>query len=118
MLEEVIRQDQSSFQAYNYLGLIYSDRGQTDKALNAFEKAVAIQDDLEAYQMLGYLYTRQSLPKEAAQALEKAIQMDPNHALTHLYLANAYMLLGERSLGEKAYRRALELDPSLRDKLP
>jgi tetratricopeptide (TPR) repeat protein len=118
LLESVIQQDQSSFQAYNYLGLIYSDRGETSKAVNAFKKAVAIQDDVEAYQMLGYLYTREGLPKQAARALEKAIQMDPDHALTHLYLANAYMLLGQRDRGEREYRRALELDPSLRERLP
>ena len=118
LLESVIQQDTSSFQAFNYLGLIYSDLGETSRALDAFNRAVSIQDDAEAYQMLGYLYTREGQPKNAAQALEQAIRLDPSHALAHLYLANAYMLMGKRDLGEREYRKALELDPSLREKLP
>jgi Tfp pilus assembly protein PilF len=117
LLEGVVQQDQDSFQAYNLLGLIYSDQGETARALDAFNRAVSIQDDAEAYQMLGYLYTKESRPKEAAEALEHAIRLDPNHALAHLYLANAYMLMGQRDLGERAYRKALALDPSLREKL-
>jgi Tfp pilus assembly protein PilF len=79
---------------------------------------VAIQDDAEAYQMLGYLYTKEHQLQKAARALEKAVQLDPGHALAHLYLANAYMMLGQRALGEQEYHKALELDPSLREKLP
>ncbi|MGW8181987.1 MAG: tetratricopeptide repeat protein, partial [bacterium] len=115
ILEGVLEQDPNSFQAHNYLGLIYADKGQTSRAINAFSKAVTLQDDVEAFQMLGYLYTREQKPREAAEVLEKAIEMEPENALVHLYLANSYMLLGQRTRGEQEYRKALELDPSLRE---
>jgi len=118
ILEGVLEQDPNSFQAHNYLGLIYADKGQTSRAINAFSKAVTLQDDVEAFQMLGYLYTREQKPREAAEVLEKAIEMEPENALVHLYLANSYMLLGQRTRGEQEYRKALELDPSLRERLP
>jgi arylsulfatase A-like enzyme/Tfp pilus assembly protein PilF len=118
ILEEVLKEDPDSFQANNYLGLIYADKGQTARAVKAFTNAVRLQDDAEAYQMLGYLHTREQQPRQAAEALEKAVEMEPENALAHLYLANAYMLLGRRAQGEQEYRKALALDPSLRERLP
>ncbi len=117
ILEQVVKEDPDSFQAHNLLGLIYADKGQIAQAVQAFTNAVRLQDDAEAYQMLGYLHTREQRPRQAADALEKAVQLEPKNALAHLYLANAYMLLGQQARGEQEYRKALELDPSLRTKL-
>lgn len=118
ILEGVLEQDPNSFEANNYLGMIYLEKGQSAKAEIAFRNAVELQDDARAYQMLGYLYTRGQRPQQAAEVLEKAVAMEPENALVHLYLANAYILLGQQARGELEYRRALELDPSLREKLP
>ncbi len=118
LFEQVVQRDSKSFQAFNYLGLIYSDQGQTARALEAFSKAVEIQDDAAAYQMLGYLYTKERRPREAARVLEKTVALEPDNGLARLYLANAYMLLGQRARGEEEYRKALDLDPSLKDRLP
>jgi Tfp pilus assembly protein PilF len=118
ILEGVVEQDPNSFEAHNYLGMIYLEKGQTVSAIKAFNKAIQLQDDVRAFQMLGYLYTREQRPRQAAEVLEKAAVLEPDNALVHLYLANAYMLLGQQARGEQEYRKALELDPSLREKLP
>jgi len=118
LLEEVIRKDPESFQALSLLGIIYDDQGETARSIEVLSKAVAIQDDAQAYQMLGLLYTKEGQPREAAHALEKAVELEPDNALVHLYLANAFNLLGQRGRAEEAYRKALALDPSLKDRLP
>jgi Tfp pilus assembly protein PilF len=118
LLESVVRQDPDSFEAHNLLGLIYSDQGQTAQALEAFKKAVSIQEDARTYQMLGFLYTKENRAENAARALEKAVELEPDSAIAHLYLANAYMLLGQKVRGEEELRKALSLDPSLREQLP
>lgn len=115
--QKLVQQDPLLFQAFHYLGLIYSDQGKTDQAIQAFSRAVGIRQDVHAYAMLGYLYTKKNDPREAARALEKTVELDPKNALAHLYLANAYFLLGDQGKAQQAYRRAISLDPALADKL-
>lgn len=117
LLVELVEKDRMFSPAYNHLGLIYSDQGRIDEAIDAFSKAVAIHEDAHAYQMLGYLYTRKGQPELAARSLERTISLDPNNALAHLYLANAYHLLGDDQRAKGAYEAAFKLDPSLREKL-
>src|SRR5690606_29219223 len=67
LLVELVEKDTMFSPAYNHLGLIYSDQGRTDEAIDAFSKAVTIHEDAHAYQMLGYLYTRKGQPGPAAE---------------------------------------------------
>jgi tetratricopeptide (TPR) repeat protein len=117
ILEAVLKEESDSFQVHGVLGMIYLEKGLSAKAIRAFTNAVRIREDTQLYQMLGVLYMREQRPQQAAEALEKAIALEPKNALLHLSLANAYVLLGQRSRGEQEYQRALELDPSLPEKL-
>ncbi|MGH9340380.1 MAG: sulfatase-like hydrolase/transferase [Acidobacteriota bacterium] len=117
LLENALRIDPQFAPAHNYLGLIYTDRGESVKAIKAFSEAVRLQPNANAYQMLGFLYTQEKQLDKAARALQKAVELDPNNAIAHLYLANAYMLQGQRGRAQQEFETAAKLDPSLEEKI-
>ncbi|MDA2928701.1 sulfatase-like hydrolase/transferase [Acidobacteria bacterium AH-259-O06] len=117
LLQTVLGLDPKFFPAYNYLGLIYSDQGQSAQAIDAFSAAVKIRENASAYQMLGYLYTKENQPGKAARVFEKVVSLEPDNALAHLYLANAYQLQRRRDLAEQEYQKAFTLEPQLKEKI-
>jgi Tfp pilus assembly protein PilF len=68
LLEKAIRLDPKFGAGYLQLGILYSDRGESDKAIAAYEKAIAANPDLEeAHYRLGQAYSRAG-EKSKAQA--------------------------------------------------
>jgi len=109
--------DPKFFPAHNYLGLIYSDLGQTSRAIEVFSKAAAIQENFQTYQMLGFLYTKQKQLEKAVAAFQKGAALEPDNALAHFHLAGVYALQGRKELAQKEFQTAVRLDPRLREKV-
>lgn len=60
---------------------------------------------------LGVQYMNQGQNDRALQKLEKALEQDPQLGAAHAAIAILYTRLGELSLADKHYRRALYLEP-------
>lgn len=117
LLEKAVALDPGFFPAHNYLGFIYSDQGQDRRAIDAFSRAVRIQESPQSYQMLGLLYVKGKQLDQAQKAFHKVTVLEPGNALAHFYLASVYKLQGRPELAKKSLQKAVELDPSLRDRI-
>ncbi|MFH2064918.1 MAG: tetratricopeptide repeat protein [Pseudomonadota bacterium] len=72
-----------SFTAWVNLGNLYFDLGQGKDAIEAYQKALAIQpDNADVLTDLGVMYRRNGNPEKAIESFDKAIALDPKHELS------------------------------------
>jgi hypothetical protein len=97
---------------YSALGLAQRGAGRCEAAEASLASALQLDDDdFRVWVNLGILYLDQGRIDEASAALESAIQRNPNHADTHLHLAES-RLRAKRTAGAlESTETALLLDP-------
>jgi len=101
---------------FNNLGNVYNDIGDTDTALLALERAVAINPTLsESRANLGNIYLEKGRIKDAVRQYRAALELNPNDPKTHNNLGSAYMELDHLSFAVSSYRQSLALDPNFID---
>jgi tetratricopeptide (TPR) repeat protein len=119
LLERVIAKSPQDATAHYYLGRIYLQLADYDKAVQHCKKAVQIQEDhAEHYFCLGRSYGEKArhgptwqqaiLAPRIRQALEKTVSLNPNHVQARLGLTQFY-LRAPAVLGgnlDKAYTQA------------
>jgi superkiller protein 3 len=93
-------------------GLTFELKGDTDKALDFFIKAVACDPDFaEAYNKLGDIFMKKAKYKEAIEAYCKSAAIKPDIENTHFDLGCAYLQTMRLDEAEKEFKIAFELDP-------
>jgi tetratricopeptide (TPR) repeat protein len=101
---------------FNNLGTVYLEAGDTNTALVALERAVAINPTLaESRVNLGNIYLQRDRSNDAVQQYQMALQLNSSDAKTHYNLGNAYMILNESNAAASSLRQAIGLDPKLVD---
>jgi protein O-GlcNAc transferase len=96
----------------NEAGLILSDLGERDRAIDAFRRAVALNPGYaRAFSNLGTALREGGDLAGAVQAYERAVAAKPDYALAWANLAVARRQLGLREAAIAAIGRALALDP-------
>jgi tetratricopeptide (TPR) repeat protein len=86
--------------------------GDTDKAIEWFNKAVAEKPDLPyLYYNLGLIYMGKSENKRAAELFTKALKVDPAMKETYVNLALIYNNEGEPQKAIEQLKKAIEVDP-------
>jgi len=103
-------------QAENNAGLSYEALGQMDQAIQAFENAIAWEDesadkDPEPFNELAHLYLEQNQPEKAAPYLLQSIAIAPNAAKAHEELGKAYSLLKRLPEAQAELEKAVVLEP-------
>lgn len=68
-------------------------------------------DDAETWHLLGVLDNIAGSPAEAIEHFQRAIALDPKVAKYHCNFGNALLKTSRAADAERAYRRALELEP-------
>ena len=100
---------------WNELGSIYLNTGAYDEAINAFEKAIELDESYAwSYNNLAALYIRQGRYKDAVPVYQKGLKYlgeARDKALLWNRLGDAYRKLNEHDRAAAAYRKAMELDP-------
>ena len=104
---------------WNYLGLAFWRKGDEQKALENYQKALAVDGTFAlTYSNLGGLYfskfSRTKQKSDYFQAMEyfkKAIEYDPGLALAYKWLGVGYKLGGRVDAAISLWEKALELDP-------
>jgi tetratricopeptide (TPR) repeat protein len=67
---------------YNYLGLVYQDKGEYDKAIEAYKRSIQLfPDDVWAHNQLGSLYEDLGRLYEAQMEYLETLRYDPQNAL-------------------------------------
>ena len=87
-------------------------RGETQKAVDAFEETISLQKDLApAYLGLGLARIHQGFLEEGRQHIEKAAFLAPQVSVYRSYLGKAFFEEEREQLAGHEYDRAIALDP-------
>ncbi len=101
---------------FNNLGNSYSDVGNIESALLAFERAVTINPTLsESRANLGNIYLKKNMVTKAIREYEAALNINPHDAKTHNNLGNAYLQRDSLNFAVYEYTRSIDLDPNFLD---
>ena len=79
-LEQQTAQNPENADIWTQLGNLYFDTDNFEKAINAYQKSLALRPDkANVWTDLGIMYRRSGKPAEAVKAFDKAIKVDPRH---------------------------------------
>ena len=96
--------------AYNDIALCRIELGETDDALELFNKGIAVEPDYATiHHNKGWFLSKLGRHEEAMESLRRALEIEPDRAVTYENLANAFERLGLFDEALAAYRKALVL---------
>lgn len=96
VLEDAVRNYPDGAKAYYYLGCLYYDKLQFEKAADLWEKSASLDDSFPTVHRnlaLAY-YNKQKRPEKAREELEKAFRLDRTDARVFFELDQLYKKLG------------------------
>ncbi len=105
-------------EAYNNLGVLYSQQKQWDKALDCFEKAIAdilYNTPHFAYHNMGTVYFNKGDHSKAIEYYEKAIRLAPDYTVAYKDLANLYESINQNEKALVIYKKAISVKPQYWD---
>lgn len=110
--EKAIEIDPSFTWAYTQAGFALTEMRKYSEAITNFEKALELDaDEYWAYMGLADVYRKKKQPKRQLEMMLKAKEIAEGDSDVHNRLAIAYECNNLPSDAEKAYLRALDLDP-------
>ncbi|NCI45826.1 tetratricopeptide repeat protein [Sediminibacterium soli] len=97
-------------------GVYYARTGQRQKAIASFDNCIAADFNyMEAYMEKGFLYFDNKQVNEAAQVFKTVITIRNTYADGYYWLAKCQEALGNQTEAIDNYRRAVQLDPALKE---
>lgn len=110
-MREVLKLRPQDPDALNFIAYHYAERGEKlDQALKQAQQALAQKQTSYIYDTLGWIYYRMQRFAEAQRNLELAVALDPQDALIHEHLGDAYAAGRLWQKAVEIYRQTLELD--------
>ena len=113
VLTEKVRQNPDDIAAWIQLGHLHFDRNAVPEAIEAYEKALALQPDNAPVRTdLGIMYRRANRPEEAIREFERAIAIDPK--LENPRFNKGIVLLhdlNDRERAIQAWEELLKINP-------
>jgi len=107
-----IEQDDLSLAYYNR-GLAYNQKGDPDRAIADFNKAIELNPNFAvAYGMRGVAYDHKGDPDRAIADYSKAIELDPNLALFYGERGIDYNQTGDPDRAIADFNKVIELNPN------
>ena len=96
------------------LARVHSERADYHGAEAAAERALALApDNPDCWTLLGTVQAWGLRPEKARESFERALSIKANQPRVALSLGHVLKTVGERAACERAYRRAIELEPDL-----
>ncbi|MEP7263091.1 MAG: tetratricopeptide repeat protein [Bacteroidota bacterium] len=112
-LQNALKLDSISFEAFNNLGLYYNDAGHTQESINALQKAIALNPDFsKAYYNLGNTYAKAGDYTTAIKHYQKAVSLESNYGDAYNNIGNCYATMQMRDSARVYYEKAVVADPS------
>jgi len=102
------------FEALYHQGIVQTNLGQLEKAMQAFQKAVVLSGGRYARAMfgIGYLHYLQGDEAEAETTVRRGLEVDPNSPDGYVILGMTLLHLNRLDEAEKSAREALLRDPN------
>lgn len=109
----LIDQYPSSFFLWNLLGVSATELGMTEKAIEAFKKAISLRpNQADAYNNMGVVLKQKGNFDEAIKLHQKAISLRPDYAEAYNNLGNNFK---DKKMSDKAiqaYEKAIYIKPN------
>jgi tetratricopeptide (TPR) repeat protein len=114
MLQATVKQSPDAGLIHDALAGEYIERERIDEALEEERLAVKYEPRMALlHKKLGYILLGKD-PQAASVELQKAAELEPDVAANHFDAGTALEAAGERDRAAGEYRRALELQPDMR----
>lgn len=98
--------------AQNNMGLAYHNKGDYQKAIEHYQKAVELFPSYSpCYENLARTYEAMNNWEPAIEAYKKSIDYDPGYPVSHLNLARLYLKLNRADEAVIELKLTIELDP-------
>ena len=109
-----VRGDTNPF-LHNDLGAVYLKIGQTEEAIQHFERAISLHPYRATFWAnLGRAYGQLGQYDKAIEVFRRALSLDPNYLQAHEHLADLYVVQKRYQEAVVHYQKAVELDPKPR----
>jgi tetratricopeptide (TPR) repeat protein len=109
---ETLQQNPSCWMAHYNLGIVLSEKGKADQAIDHYKRAVDLRPDYaEAHYNLGRLLVEQGQFDEAIAHYEKAAAINPADAEAQNNLGVTLFGIGRVDDATAHYQKALEIEP-------
>ncbi len=102
----------SDWSLFYLMGSTYANKGEYDRAIQAYQKAVAInpQSD-QAYNNMGVAYDDKGEYDRAIQAYQKAVAINPQGDEAYTYMGIAYGQKEDYDRAIQAFQKAVAINP-------
>ncbi len=112
IFRQILAQQPNHFDALQFLGIIASQVGQHQAAVELLQRATALAPNAAVmHSNLGEAYRRSGRHDEAITACRRAIELKPDIEEVYNTLGNALSQQGRLEEATSVYRRALEFQP-------
>ncbi len=102
--ENILRAAKGNCRVHNNLGMAYAERGEGDRAIEQYLKAVAIKDVYaQVRHNLAEEYMRRGDLQEAIVQLKRALDIDPQFYYSYKNLAAVYQRLGDQKEAQRYF---------------
>ena len=103
------------FEALYHQGIVHTNLGQLEKAMQAFQKAIVVSGGRYARAVfgIGYVHYLQGNAAEAETTVRRGLEIDPNSADGYVILGMTLLRLDRPDEAEKSAREALVRDPNM-----
>ena len=97
---------------YSQIGLNYYNKGEYDKAIESFQKALHSEgESASVHYNLGLAYQAKGILDEAAREYKKSLELNPLDAEAHNNLGIIYHTLGKNDKAIMEFREAVRINP-------
>jgi len=111
---DTVRKSPQKARPYHNRGNAYKDKGEFDRALSDYNKALAIDPDLAiSYVNRGIIHQNKGNFNQAISDFNKALALDPDLALAYNSRGVIYKSRGNLNLAFSDYNEAIAKDPNL-----
>ncbi len=112
-LEEARLYDPYSYQTHFTLGVKYYEEGWNKKAIQSFEKAIELQEDLNSHRYLADIYLRMNDIPAAIRELRRVLELNPAFPGHYRDLAELLRKNGQNEEAEKLEAKGEELEKQM-----
>ncbi len=110
--EHILNESKGTQRVHNNLGMAYSEVDQSEKAIEHYQKAIAIKDSYpQVRHNLGEEYLKRGDLQTALQHLHRAVEISPSFYHSYKNLAAIYQRLGNTEQTARYYNLYLQTKP-------